>query len=97
MTGPTVQLEWAFSWRCPRCRRQVYGEFPAPPLPLEELREEEVDLEEEIPSWLPGSDEENTFFMVVPGSVRCFSCGVEFEVKLPRGMDPIEGMDDDGI
>jgi rubredoxin len=90
MAGPTVQLEWAFSWHCPRCRRSFFGTFPEPPLPFDDFLEEH---EGEVPPEMGAHESPDTFFMVVPGNVQCPTCGVEYDVKLPRGMDEMEGLD----
>lgn len=103
MSGPTVQLEWAFSWRCPRCRRTFFSPFLHPPLPYDEFNEkfgEEEDGDKlELP-WEASQEDASTVFMSVPNSVICPTCSVEFNVKLPRGMDDLDGDDlgggDDG-
>ena len=92
MPGPAVQLEWAFSWRCPRCRRSFFGSFPQPPLPFDDFLEENGG---DVPPEIGAHESDNTFFMVVPGNVQCPVCGIEYGVKLPKGMDEMEGPDDE--
>ena len=93
MSRPVVQLEWAFSWRCPRCRRTFFGTFPTPPLPIDGFLEANEDVD--VPPEISAHEADNTFFMTVPGSLQCPTCGVSYGVRLPRGMDEIEGIDDE--
>ena len=99
MPGPTVQLEWAFSWDCPRCRRTFFSPFLHPPLPYDEFNEafdgEDGDARIELP-WEASQEDDSTVFMAAPDSVICPTCGVEFNVKLPRGMDAFGEGDDEG-
>jgi len=61
-------------------------------LPFDDFLEEN---EGEVPPEIGAHDNDNTFFMVVPGNVQCPTCGVEYGVKLPKGMDEMEGPDDE--
>tara|TARA_Y100001938_G_scaffold19058_2_gene23761 strand:- start:16171 stop:16521 length:351 start_codon:yes stop_codon:yes gene_type:complete len=87
MSGPSVQLQWAYSWECPRCRRVVFGEFPTPPKPLNDIADELTEEERaKVEPWADGQADDDVFFMVVPAFVICPHCRVEFFAHKPVGL-----------